>query len=170
MTLRTSIAVIALTATLAGFPSRADAQVTVSPGGVTIGHGSTGMFIPYGGGGVQFSNPAVGTWNYSNGTLSPAYSSYYTPYGNYAYGNNFYSPYSYGSMPYTGYNTAYSSYYVPSNAWGTTYSDYSSFYTPNTTSWSGWTSPSAGYYSSYYYPTWGSNYYVTPSRVRMFRR
>jgi hypothetical protein len=155
MTLRKSIAALALTAGLVGVTSEANAQVTVSPGlgGVTVGGGSSGagLYIPYGGGGVQFYHPSVGAWNYSDGTISPAYSSYYTPYGNNWYGNNWYG------------NSAYS----PYSNYG-----YNSYYTPSS-NWNGWSYPSSSYYypSSSYYPSWGSTYYVNPGRGRgLFRR
>jgi hypothetical protein len=162
MTLRKCLTAFALTAGLIGVTSQAKAQVTVSPGlgGVTVGgeRSGAGLFIPYGGGGVQFYHPSVGAWNYSDGTISPAYSSYYTPYGNTWYGNSAYSPYG--------------SYYTPYSNWGNTYSTYSSFYTPYGSTMNGWTYPSTTYYyPSSYYPTWGSTYYVSPDRGRrMFRR
>jgi hypothetical protein len=130
------------------------------------------VYIPYGGGGAQFYHPSMGAWNYSGGTISPAYSSYYTPYGNTwlgttadsAYYNSYYSPS-------TTWGNTYSN-YTPSTTWGNTYSNYSSFYTPSTT-WSGYTYPSTTYYypSGYYSPGWGTTYYVNPGRGRgMFRR
>jgi hypothetical protein len=159
MTLRKSIAALALTAGLVGVTSEANAQVTVSPGlgGVTVGGGSSGagLYIPYGGGGVQFYHPSVGAWNYSDGTISPAYSSYYTPYGNNWYGNSAFSG------------------YTPYSNWGNTYGNYSSFYTPYGNTMSGWGYPSTSYYypSGGYYPMGGNTYYVNPGRGRgMFRR
>jgi hypothetical protein len=161
MTLRKSIAVFALTAGLVGVTSEAKAQVTVSPGlgGVTVGGQSgAGLYIPYGGG-AQFYHPSIGAWNYSNGTISPAYSSFYTPYGNNLYGTMTDSPY-------------YNSFYTPSGNWGNPYGNYSSYYTPYS-NWSGWSYPSTSYYypSGYYYPMGGTTYYVNPGRGRgMFRR
>jgi hypothetical protein len=153
MTLRKAIAAFALTAGLVGVTSEAKAQVTVSPGlgGVTIGGQSSnaGLFIPYGGGGVQFYHPSVGAWNYSDGAISPAFNNFNTPFGNNWYGNsNFYNPYG---------------------NWGNTYSSY---YTPSG-NWSGYSYPSTSYYypSGYSYPMWGNTYNLNPGRGRgMFRR
>jgi hypothetical protein len=175
MTLRKGIAAFALTVALIGFTSKADAQVTVSPGvgGVTVDSGSAGLYIPYGGGGAQFYHPSVGAWNYSNGTISPVYSSFYTPsgnafspwMGNYGYGNSV-------NTPYSTFGTAYTTDMAPYGTWGNTSGAYNSFYTPSS-SWGGWTYPTTTYYypSGYYSPTWGTTYYVSPGRGRgLFRR
>jgi len=157
MTLRKGITALALIAGLSiGVTSQATAQVSVNPGvtGVTIGGSNgTGLYIPYGGGGVTFSSPSLGAWNYSNGTISPAYGSYYTPYGNNWYGSNMYSNGWYGNN-WTG---AYSGYSMPYSNWT---NGYSSFYTPYYSNW-----------GSYSYPySYGTTYYGNSGRRGIFRR
>lgn len=179
MTLRKGIAALALTIALIGFTSRADAQVTVTPGvgGVTVGGQSSGagVYIPYGGGGAQFYHPSMGAWNYSNGTISPAYSSFYTPYSNYGNTNFGYGTYADNGYynPYSNFGGRYVTGYTPDGNWGNTYGNYSSFYTLYGNTMSGWTYPTTTYYpsSTYSVPSWGSTYYVSPGRGRgMFRR